>query len=268
MGRRRGLAAETVRWPWTGWCGAPPGPLTRREDTSGPCEGGIGVKEALRSTAARNCAAAQLTGDDAGRKSGRGRGGFGASGLGEGSWWHGGVVAGSCGVGGAAVWRGRGGAEGSARRSEQSGMGAALGFVGRRSVGLGEGAEDWGRFKGGRPGISAWEQGRKSRRTRRDSGAGVALRGRRSWQAGPGCSERRGALARWRGGVQVAAGLSARGATREQAGWRAGGPGRERARGRWAAWAEGGGGLGRVSRFGFGSWVLGCYGFSIFPFYF
>ena len=35
-------------------------------------------------------------------------------------------------MGGAAVWRGRGGAEGSARRSEQSEMEAALGFVGRR----------------------------------------------------------------------------------------------------------------------------------------
>ena len=34
-----------------------------------------------------------------------------------------------------------------------------------------------GRFKGGRPEISAWEQGRESRRSRRDSGAGVALRG-------------------------------------------------------------------------------------------
>ena len=66
---------------------------------------------------------------------------------------------------------------------------------------MGGGAEDWGRFKGGRPGIPAWEQGRESRRTRRDSGAGVALRGRRSWQAGPGCSERRGALARWRVGL-------------------------------------------------------------------
>ena len=45
---------------------------------------------------------------------------------------HGGSPAGSGGVGGAAVWRGRGGAEGSAWRSEQSGMEAALGFVGRR----------------------------------------------------------------------------------------------------------------------------------------
>ena len=52
MGRRRGSAAGSVRWPWTGQCGGAPRLLTRREDTSGPCEGGPGVKEALRSTAA------------------------------------------------------------------------------------------------------------------------------------------------------------------------------------------------------------------------
>ena len=46
----------------------------------------------------------------------------GAWSLGQRPWGgprvHGGSPAGSCGVGGAAVWRGRGGAEGSARRSE------------------------------------------------------------------------------------------------------------------------------------------------------
>ena len=41
-----------MRWPWTGRCGGAPRLLTRREDTGGPCEGGPGVKEALRSTAA------------------------------------------------------------------------------------------------------------------------------------------------------------------------------------------------------------------------
>ena len=76
---------------------------------------------------------------------------------------HGGSPAGSCGVGGAAVWRGRGGAEGSARRSEQSGMEAALGFVGRRYVGLGEGAEDWGGLK---------EAGRGSRRGSKEGNPG------------------------------------------------------------------------------------------------
>ena len=40
----------------TGWCGGAPRLLTRREDTSGPCEGSTGVKEALRSKAAGNCA--------------------------------------------------------------------------------------------------------------------------------------------------------------------------------------------------------------------
>src|SRR6185437_1968133 len=46
-----GIGAVAV----TGWCGGGPRLLTRREDTSGPCEGGTGVKEALRSTAAGNC---------------------------------------------------------------------------------------------------------------------------------------------------------------------------------------------------------------------
>ena len=54
VGRRRGSAAGSVRWPWTGRCGGAPRLLTRREDTGGPCEGGPGVKEALRSTAAGN----------------------------------------------------------------------------------------------------------------------------------------------------------------------------------------------------------------------
>ena len=54
MGRRRGSAAGSGRWPWTGRCGGAPRLLTRREDTGGPCEGGPGVKEALRSTAAGN----------------------------------------------------------------------------------------------------------------------------------------------------------------------------------------------------------------------
>ena len=52
MGRRRGSAAGSVRWPWTVHCGGAPRLLTHREDTSGPCEGGPGVKDALRSTAA------------------------------------------------------------------------------------------------------------------------------------------------------------------------------------------------------------------------
>jgi len=112
----------------------------------------------------RGIAAAQrLTGGDVRGKSGAMVAETEGSELGGSSWRHGGVVAGSCGVGGAAVWRGRGGAEGSARRSEQSGMEAALGFVGRRSVGLGEGAEDWGGLK---------EAGRGSRRGSKEGNPG------------------------------------------------------------------------------------------------
>ena len=110
---------------------------------------------------------------------------------------HGGSPAGSCGVGGAAVWRGRGGAEGSARRSEQSGMEAALGFVGRRSVGLGEGAEDWGGLKEagrgfrrgskeGKPGELGGIQARALRCGGEEAGrrARAAARGEGRWLAG------------------------------------------------------------------------------------
>jgi len=40
-------------------------------------------------------------------------------------------------------------------------------------------------FKGRGPEITARSSGRKSRQSRRDSGAGVALRGRRTWRVGP-----------------------------------------------------------------------------------
>ena len=114
---------------------------------------------------------------------------------------------------GAAGRRFHGGARRSARRSW---VGVVELEFGARWW-MGGGAGDCGRFKGGRPEISAWEQGRESRRSRRDSGAGVALRGRRSWQAGPGCSERRGALARWRVGLGATRGEGRRG---ERAGLR------------------------------------------------
>ena len=42
MGRRRGSAAESVRWLWTGWCGAPPGSLAARIDDWWRCEANQG----------------------------------------------------------------------------------------------------------------------------------------------------------------------------------------------------------------------------------
>ena len=42
MGRRRGSAAESVRWPWTGWCGAPPGSWAARIDDWWRCEANQG----------------------------------------------------------------------------------------------------------------------------------------------------------------------------------------------------------------------------------
>ena len=53
-GRRRGSAAESVRWPWTGWCGAPPGSWAARIDDWWRCEANQGVSVARVRPAARN----------------------------------------------------------------------------------------------------------------------------------------------------------------------------------------------------------------------
>ena len=46
VGRRRGSAAGSVRWPWTGRCGGAPRLLTRRKDTRSCCERELVVREA------------------------------------------------------------------------------------------------------------------------------------------------------------------------------------------------------------------------------
>jgi hypothetical protein len=107
--------------------GAPPSLGSPRRDAEACC----GEVEVVRQTgeppAARNCTAAETSHRRqrrGGARGGVGEGHLGASGS-DGqtqrprvsSWRHGGVVAGSCRVGGIAEWRDHGGAEGSARRS-------------------------------------------------------------------------------------------------------------------------------------------------------
>ena len=62
MGRRRGSAAESVRWPWTGWCGASPGSWAARSDDWWRCEANQGVSVARVRPAARNRERKKLTG--------------------------------------------------------------------------------------------------------------------------------------------------------------------------------------------------------------
>ena len=136
VGRRRGSAAGSVRWPWTGHCGGAPRLLTRREDSSGPCEGVPGVKEALRSTAAGNFlrkgspAAAPSRAIPAGMASGVGAAARCASGR------RGGAKAGRCRGGAAAERRGHVGAEvrhgGAARLRRLRLCEAARGWMGCR----------------------------------------------------------------------------------------------------------------------------------------
>ena len=110
-------------------------------------------------------------------------------------------------------------AQGSAWQSKM--RRGALGLRGGGASGMRD-AGGCGRFKGGRPEISAWEQGRESRRgSRAGMAAGRCAAGRGGEdgpdQAGPGCSERRGALARWRVGLGATRGEGRRG---ERAGLR------------------------------------------------
>ena len=53
-GRRRGSAAESVRWPWTGWCGAPPGSWATRIDDWWHCEASQGVSVARNQAGGKN----------------------------------------------------------------------------------------------------------------------------------------------------------------------------------------------------------------------
>ena len=192
MGRRRGSAAELVRWPWTGWCGAPPGSWAARIDDWWRCEVNQGVRGAQGSPAVRNreiSTAALLTGVgvqcDSGRCSCRGR----ARRPGSCSWcqgeaptrlWRGCSAAGRHGHCGAGERRLGGTAQ--VRWARVLAALVWMGCKGEARAPICRAAANLGvRARDGRPAKS-----------RRGSRPGVAGGGGRIWQVGPGSQRQRG----------------------------------------------------------------------------